>query len=485
MIYLTFYGRIIESYLAMSDFLITEYGAIADGQFNCASAIQEAINAAHSCGGGRVIVPAGGTFLSGSFVMKANIELHLEKGSKLLASSNYEDYLPEHQIDVITKGAVNEQILPRRAFISAFASDNLQITGEGEINGNADEFILERGRYIHSMRGPVGGKSQYLERPFTIFIIESKGVSLKDFTLRDPAFWALRTTGCNNLLIDGIHILTDLKVPNADGIDIDRCQNVQIMNCELITADDCISLKSCAGTSKYGLVENILISNTFMKSTSGAITLGTEACGDIKNVLVTNCVVKDSHRGFAVRPREGGTVSDVLFSNCVVSTRAFNESWWGHGEAIHVTAAAWDGPQELSPANPERLLEGKVDGVRFADIEVHTEAAILVWATHPELIKNVEFERVNISMDQTSKWPPRIDLRPNGETNFIREPHSAMTLINAQSVSISDSQIIWDESTKSSYKSALEVKNIGTLVEKNFIYEDPQNESKPKAHLST
>ncbi len=457
----------------MKDFLITEFGALNDGVFNNGPAIQSAIDAATAVGGGKVIVPSGGTFLSGSFQLKADIEFHLEKGARILASSDYADYLPEHSIDVITNNGVVEAVLPRRAFISAFQAHNLLITGEGEINGNADEFILERGQYIHSMRGPFGGRSQYLERPFTIFIIESNGVSLSQFTLRDPAFWAIRTTGCNNLLIDGIHILTDLMVPNADGIDIDRCQNVQIINCELITADDCISLKSCAGTAQYGVVENILIANTYMKSTSGAITLGTEACGDIRNVLVTDCTVEDSHRGFAVRPREGGTVSNVLFTNSSVSTRAFNESWWGHGEAIHVTASAWDDPAGTTDGNPERLLEGKVDGVRFVNIDVHSEAAILVWATHPALIKHVEFDRIDINMDSSSKWPPRLDLRPNGEVDFIREPHSAMTLINVESVSVINSKVTWSEKTRSNYKSALQLVNVEHFVQHNFQFESP------------
>ena len=457
----------------MSDFLITDFGATADGIFNNGSAIQQAIDAASAAGGGRVVIPPGGTFLTGSFQLKANIELHLEKGSRILASSNYDDYLPEHSIDAITNGGIVEEVLPRRAFICAFQAHNLQITGEGEIDGNADGFILERGEYIHSMRGPVGGKSQYLERPFTFFIIESHDISLRDFTLKDPAFWALRTTGCVNVLIDGIHILTDLMVPNADGIDIDRCQNVQIVNCELITADDAISLKSCAGTSQYGVLENVLISNTYMKSTSGAITIGTEACGDIRNVLVSDCRVEDSHRGFAVRPREGGTVSNVLFTNCVVSTRAFSESWWGHGEALHVTASSWDDPNGTTDGNPERLLEGKVEGVRFVNIEVHTEAGVLVWASRPELIKHVEFDQISISMDNFSKWQPRVDLRPNGEKDFLREPHSALTLINAESVSISNSTISWSDTTRDRYKSALQIINVKNLVKHNFTYESP------------
>ena len=452
-------------------FSIVDLGAVADGVTNNSHAIARAIDAAVNAGGGQVVVPAGGTFLTGSIELKAGIDFHLESGAKLQASDRYEDYLSQHSIENLTQGEVNEEVLPRRAFIVAYKAHNLKISGTGEINGNADGFILERGQYIHSMRGPIGGRSQYLERPFTVFIIESHNVVLENFTIQDPAFWALRTTGCQDLLIRDIHILTDLMVPNADGIDIDRCQRVQIIGCELITADDCVSLKSCAGTAQYGVVEDILITETYMKSTSGAITLGTEACGDIRNVIVSKCKVVDSHRGFAVRPREGGTVSNVLFTECEVSTRAFCESWWGHGEALHVTAASWD--EDTTDGNVERLLKGKVDGVRFENIQVDTEAAILVWATEPELIKNVEFDGLTVKMSNSSKWPARVDLRPNGEVNFLREAHSAMTFINAESISVKDTEIIWDDRTRQNYKSALQIVNVKHLAQHNFKYEEP------------
>jgi len=441
---------------------ITDFGATGDGKILDTASIQQAIDEAHRLGGGRVVVPTGKTFLSGSLELKENVELHLEPGSTLLASSNYDDYT--HNIEQLTSGAVNETVLPQRAFLVGFQAHNSSITGTGTISGNADGFILERGHYIHSMRAPEGGRSQYLERPFTMFIIESQNLTLKDFTLSDPAFWAIRTTGCNDLEINGIKIFTDLMVPNADGIDIDRCQRVRITNCELVTADDCISLKSCAGTSQYGDVSDVLIENCHMISTSGAITLGTESVGDILRVKVTKCVVERSHRGFAVRAREGGTISDVVFENSKVQTRAFSPMWWGHGEALHVTAFAWNEEGFLEDGNPERLLEGKVSNISFKNLEVDSEAGILNWAGRPELVNDVRYQNIKLKIGTRSKWPHRIDLRPNDILPVVERPHNAFEAVNVSNVSVTGLEVEWDNQSRNRYGDSIYTQNAPGFV---------------------
>ncbi len=437
------------------DFSVLDYGAKADGKTLDTAAIQAAIDLAAAAGGGRVVFPSGSKFLSGSLEIKANVNLHFEKGSLLEASDSYPDYTPNHNIKSLTDGEVDEYVLPQRAFIVGYKANGCSITGEGTISGNADGFILERGQYIHVMRAPETGGSQYLERPFTIFLIDSKNVSLKDFTLKDPAFWAVRLTGCNDLEIDSIKILTDLMVPNADGIDIDRCQRVRIANCELVTADDCISLKSCSGTSQYGDVADIEIENCYMVSTSGAITLGTETVGDIRNVRVSGCTVERSHRGFAVRAREGGLISDVVFENSKVSTRAFSPLWWGHGEALHVTAFAWNEPGLVGDGNPERSLPGKVRNVVFRDLEVESEAGILNWAADPSLIQNILYQNVILSIGTQSKWNHRIDLKPNDLLPVVERPHNAFEAVNVSDIEVDNLKIVWDKESRGRYGNSL------------------------------
>ena len=57
------------------DYPILEFGAKEGGEINCAAAIQAAVDAACAAGGGRVVIPAG-RFLSGSVLLRDNVELH-------------------------------------------------------------------------------------------------------------------------------------------------------------------------------------------------------------------------------------------------------------------------------------------------------------------------------------------------------------------------------------------------------------------------
>lgn len=449
---------------------IVEFGAIPDGKTNNAEAIQKTIDSVSEAGGGRVVVPAG-EFLSGSICLRRNVELHLESGAVLVASGNYDDYSAEHSTENLTNGLFFEEVLPRRAFIVGFQAYGASITGFGTISGNADEFIAEQGEYIHSMRAPEGGRSQYLERPFTVFLIDCGAVVLKDFTLKDPAFWAIRLTGCDGTAIDGIRILTDLKVPNADGIDIDRCDNVRITNCEIITADDCISLKTCAATAMYGGIKNVIISNCIMTSTSGAITLGTESCADIEQVIISDCVITDSHRGIAIRPREGGQVREVLVTDCIVQTRTFSDMWWGHGEPLHVTAAAWDDETETNPGNVERKLPGTVKNIHFRNISCKAEAGILVWGQQPHMVQDVTFDRVKIEMSAQSKWPSRIDLRPAGATTFLNRDHSAFEIMQAENISLIECKVTWNPVTAHRYAHAVFAESVKSLHIRDFVGE--------------
>jgi polygalacturonase len=69
-------------------FNVTNYGAVGDGKTLNTAALQKAIDAASTAGGGTVLVPAG-KFLTGPFTLASSINLHLAKNAAILVSDDH------------------------------------------------------------------------------------------------------------------------------------------------------------------------------------------------------------------------------------------------------------------------------------------------------------------------------------------------------------------------------------------------------------
>src|SRR5689334_12929805 len=67
---------------AGKDFPITDFGAVADGKTSNTAAIQKAIDACSTAGGGTVVVPKG-TFITGSIFLKKGTNLRIDKDGVL------------------------------------------------------------------------------------------------------------------------------------------------------------------------------------------------------------------------------------------------------------------------------------------------------------------------------------------------------------------------------------------------------------------
>jgi polygalacturonase len=86
-------ARIVAPKFPDKDFIVTDFGAISDGQTDCRTNIMDAITACHKAGGGRVIVPAGDYLIEGPLLLKSNVNFHLQEGAYLKFGINPDDYL--------------------------------------------------------------------------------------------------------------------------------------------------------------------------------------------------------------------------------------------------------------------------------------------------------------------------------------------------------------------------------------------------------
>jgi polygalacturonase len=72
-------------------YIITDYGAVGDGNTLNTKAIQSAIDLCAADGGGVIIVPKG-IFLSGAIFLKKGVNLHIEKDGVIKGTTNPDDY---------------------------------------------------------------------------------------------------------------------------------------------------------------------------------------------------------------------------------------------------------------------------------------------------------------------------------------------------------------------------------------------------------
>ena len=115
------------------DFVVTKYGAVADGKTVCTDAFRKAVAACNKAGGGRVVVPAG-VFLTGPIHLLSNVNLHVSEGATVKFSQDPKAYLP----NVFTRWEGME-LMNYSPLIYAFEQKNIAITGTGTLDGNSDD----------------------------------------------------------------------------------------------------------------------------------------------------------------------------------------------------------------------------------------------------------------------------------------------------------------------------------------------------------
>ncbi len=439
---------------------VSAYGAVGDGQTNDCKAIQAAIDACANAGGGRVVLESGKIYYSDSIQLKRNVELHLQKGAVLKATSDIDGYIrPCKMINDPKTALVGNPVTgkPSFVFIYGFEADGCSITGEGTIDGNCYAFVKRKDQYYVT--------GDFYPRPTTIYIEKSNNISFRDVTVINAPFWTLHPAGCNDVLISHIRILNPLDVANSDGIDPDHCSNVRILGCHVTCADDCICLKTSKGNAEYGPCENIVIADCTLTSTSAAIKIGTEGVGDFRNITVHDCMISKSNRGLSIQIRDGGNVENVTFSNCTVETRRFCSDWWGTAEPITITCFRRD----------ENMVAGHIKNIRYFNVTCKGENGVLIYSSEDNPVENLVFENCSVHLEKTSKWDcGKYDLRPCIDHGIEESENSAFFIRNAKNVRIEKSAVSWGSEPYRHYMHAVDAKNVDSLelVRNNFTAAD-------------
>lgn len=301
-------------------FIITKYGAIADGKTLNTESIQRTINAAASAGGGTVVI-RGGTFLSGAIFLKPGVHLELEKDAVLEGSTDIRDY-PKMKTRI--EGALKEWV---PALINADKADHVRITGGGTLDGNGAPFWKE---FWDRRRADPKTTNLDVPRPRLMLIQNSRDVLISGIHFRYSGFWNLHLYRCvdvrvENATFEAPNNQPPDRAPSSDGIDIDSCQRVTISGCTFAVGDDCVCLKGSKGPfamrdKDSPPTEHIHVTRCIFKTGHGVVTLGSEATV-VRDVAVDDCRVMDSVPlvRIKVRPDTPQHFEDISFRNIALS----------------------------------------------------------------------------------------------------------------------------------------------------------------------
>lgn len=181
---------------------VRDYGAVGDGRTLDHEAINRAIDACTTAGGGQVLVPAG-TYLCGSIRMKDHVDLHLMHGATILAAPpELRAYDPSEEF-----GGPEYQdgghTYTHNSLIWAEDRVDVGITGFGRIDGDG----LTR-RDTENEGTVLGGSIGTGDK--AIAFKRCRGVTIRDITIFRGGHFAIILTGCERGTIDAVTIDTGL-----------------------------------------------------------------------------------------------------------------------------------------------------------------------------------------------------------------------------------------------------------------------------------
>lgn len=417
---------------------VLDYGAKGDGVTDDAAALQAAIDRCSESGGGRVVIPAGRTFLCSPFRLASYVELHLEPGSRLLANPDESVY---------TLSAFRENRGEGMMWIHGKDLKEVSITGTGTIDGNGVSFMGKELEDSYELK-PV---TDFDPRPHVLTLVNVEKVVLRDVTIRNSAYWTVHLIGCNDALVEGISILNNLKIRNGDGIDVDHSRNVRIADCHIESGDDCICLKNRREFAEYGPCEDIVVTNCTMISRSCAVKIGSENMDKIQRVLFSNCIIKESNRGIGIQNRDEGTVTDVTFAHMVVDCQFFSDVWWGKAEPIYVTSypRAVGNHKDAGWRFPKGATEGRcgeVSRICFTDIRCISENGVFVGGDTPDKVNHIRFENVDLLLQKRTSYAGGIyDKRPCAGEGFVRGNTYGFYLDTASDIVLDRCTVQWGD----------------------------------------
>ena len=339
--------------------------------------IQEAIDKIHAKGGGRVTFKPG-IYECGTIYLKSNVELYIPAGVKIQGYSKpdlYDDFSEPGFATVTPEGS-------KKCLIACSNSENISITGCGEINGQGPEFYdrnVPKGSFYKKPAHP---------RPRMIQFFNCKNVKIEDISLIDSPGWTCWFIGCKDLNINRIKICGDQAMINNDGIDLDGCSHVTVSDSFFQTGDDCLVLRAIRKDSTSQFVcENILVNNCILNSRCQGVRVGCPSDDTIRNCAFRNIIFNGDGAGI----------------NCNNPYRYLRKNCEGYLKVDNIIFSNWQLTSNKKQPFTINIEEGinlrKIKNVTFENFTIKAKMPIELLGTANTPLENISIRNISGTID--------------------------------------------------------------------------------------
>jgi polygalacturonase len=334
-------------------FDVTAYGAVGDDKTDNTSALQKALSAAGTAGGGVVTVPAG-TYLSGPLTLGSSTRIELAKGAtlKMLPKASY-------------PGAT--------AFLTANNAHDIALTGAGTIEGQGQDWWT------------AFASDSSLARPQEVIFSNSTRVLISGVRFQNPPEEHIWVKGDKDLTITGITISTlavSGKSPpkNTDGVDI-TADGVFFCNNSIECGDDNVAMSGSniyLGYSTFGVGHGCSI---------GSITKN-----GVSKLTVDHLTMNGTTAGIRMKSARdrGGLAQDLTYSNITMT---------GVQNPIYITSYYPTMPTDpkADPAQAITSTTPEWQNITIKNVTITGSAnAGILWGLPEAKISTVVFDNVHI-----------------------------------------------------------------------------------------
>ncbi len=414
---------------------IVDFGAVGDGMTLNTEAIQATIDNLAEQGGGKVVVPDG-IWFTGPIVLKDNIELNLSNHAMILFSPDQSLY---PLTEIIFEGLNTWRM---QSPISARGVKNVAITGGGVIDGSGDAWrMVKQSKVTESAwkklvasggivdgtnwfptesyyRGQKGATDQNVNenmktkedfepirdflRPVLVAIHNCDNVLLQGVTFQNSPCWTVHPAICTNLTIDGVTVRCPAYAQNGDGLDIESCKNVLVINSSIDAGDDAICIKSGKNEDgrKRGIpCENVIVQNCIVFHGHGGFVVGSEMSGGVKNVCVRDLTFSGTDVGLRFKSTRGrgGVVENIFIENItmnnILTDGLLFDLFYGGKSASEALADGDEGEASDMPFKEVDETTPAFRNIEIKDVRCNGARRAMLFNGLPEMnVENVKVE---------------------------------------------------------------------------------------------